>query len=61
MTRQSISSAHFFHLSAAKHALQEARPAGGAFYAADKQKKCAEKVNKHVQIECIVSTETAGR
>ena len=27
-------------------------PAGGAFYAADKWKKCAEKVNKHIQIVC---------
>jgi len=30
------------------------RPSGGAFYAADKYKKCAAKVGKHIKIECIV-------
>jgi len=33
-------------------------PAGGAFYVADKQKKCAEKVNKRIIIGCIVSIVT---
>ena len=44
-------SAHFFYLSAASNAppMHEG-PAGGAFYAADKWKKCAEKVNKHTCI-----------
>jgi len=33
----------------------------GAFYAADKWKKCAEKVNKNIISGCIVTIMTVGR
>ena len=36
-----------------------APPAGIAFYAADKLKKRAEKVNKHIEFEGVVSKATA--
>ena len=35
-------------------------PAGIAFYAADKLKKRAEKVNKHIKFEGVVSKATVG-
>ena len=42
-------SVHFFCLSAAQNAPPAGRPpAGGAFCAANKQKKCAEKGKKHI-------------
>ena len=45
-------SARFFCLSAAQNEPPAGRPsAGGAFYAAGKQKKRTEKVNKH----CLIS------
>jgi len=37
-----------------------AQPAGGAFHAADKLKKCAEKVNKHLKFEGVVSKAMAA-
>jgi len=57
-TRLPTPSAHPFYLSAAQMHRRRAVPAGGAFYVADKQKKCAEKVNKRIIIGCIVSIVT---
>jgi len=54
-------SADFFCLSAAQNAPPAGgRPDGGAFCAADKQKKCAEKVNKLGTVTVQHFYETVG-